>query len=81
MSVLNKAAARVQGAVEQVAGVAAPAAQWLEDQGEALSSRGERLMDGTCNYVAARPLRSLGVLLAAGYLIGLLTGSSARPQR
>jgi ElaB/YqjD/DUF883 family membrane-anchored ribosome-binding protein len=78
---LNKAAARVQGAVEQVAGVAAPAAQWLEDQGEALSSRGERLMDGTCKYVAAHPLRSLGLMLAAGYLIGLLTRASAKPQR
>lgn len=73
MSVLNKAAARVQGAVDQFAGIAAPAAQWLEEQGENLSTRGERLMDSTCKYVAAHPLQSLGLALAAGYLISRLT--------
>jgi ElaB/YqjD/DUF883 family membrane-anchored ribosome-binding protein len=73
MSVLNKAATRVQGAVDQLAGFAAPASQWLEEQGETLSTRGERLMDGTCKYVAAHPLQSLGLALAAGYLISRLT--------
>ena len=73
MSVLNKAAARVQGAVDQFAGLAAPASQWLEEQGEVLSIRGEKLMDSTCKYVAAHPLQSIGLALAAGYLISRLT--------
>jgi ElaB/YqjD/DUF883 family membrane-anchored ribosome-binding protein len=73
MSVLNKAAARVQGAVDQFAGLAAPASQWLEEQGEILSTRGEKLMGSTCKYVAAHPLQSIGLALAAGYLISRLT--------
>lgn len=72
MSVLSKAVARMYGAVDQVADAAAPAAQWLEDQGEALSTRGEKLRDGTRNYVTAHPLRSLGLALAAGYVINRL---------
>ena len=73
VSVLNKAAARVQGTVDQFAGLAAPASQWLEEQGEVLSTRGEKLMDSTCKYVAAHPLQSIGLALAAGYLISRLT--------
>jgi ElaB/YqjD/DUF883 family membrane-anchored ribosome-binding protein len=81
MSVLNKATARVHGAVNRVSDAAAPAAQWLEEQREALSTTGEKLMDSTCKYVAAHPLQSLGLALAAGYLASLLTRSSAKPQR
>lgn len=73
MSVLNKTTARVHGAVDQVADAAAPTAQWLEEQSEALGTTGEELMNSTCKYVAAHPLQSLGLALAAGYLIGRLT--------
>ena len=72
-AVLNSATARVHGAVDQVADVAAPAAQWLEEQGETLSATGEKLMDRTYKYVVAHPLQSLGLALAAGYLISRLT--------
>jgi len=80
MSGLNKAAARVHGAVNRVSDAAAPAAQWLEEQREALSTTGDKLIDSTCKYVAAHPLQSLGLALAAGYLASLLTRSSAKRQ-
>jgi ElaB/YqjD/DUF883 family membrane-anchored ribosome-binding protein len=73
MSVLNQATARLHSAVDQVADAAAPAAQWLEEQSETLGTTGEKLMDRTCKYVAANPLQSLGLALAAGYLISRLT--------
>jgi len=73
MGILNKATARAHGAVDQVAEAAAPAAQWLEEQGETLTTNGENLMDSTCKYVAAHPLQSLGLALAAGYLISRIT--------
>jgi ElaB/YqjD/DUF883 family membrane-anchored ribosome-binding protein len=72
-AVLNTATARVHGAVDQVANAAAPAAQWLEEQSETLSATGEKLFDRTCKYVAAHPLQSLGLALAAGYLISRIT--------
>jgi len=80
MSVVSKATARVQGALTQVSDAAAPATQWLAEQKEVLSTRGEKLMDGACKYVAAHPLRSLGLALAAGYLASLLTRSSSKRQ-
>ena len=73
MGMLNKATARAHGAVDQVADAAAPAAQWLEEQGESLTIGGDKLVDSTCKYVAAHPLQSLGMALAAGYLISRLT--------
>ncbi|HXM84133.1 MAG TPA: hypothetical protein VN929_19750 [Burkholderiales bacterium] len=73
MEMLNKATARAHGAVDQVADAAAPAAQWLEEQSESLTATGEKLVDSTCKYVAAHPLQSLGLALAAGYLISRLT--------
>jgi len=73
MEMLNKATARAHGAVDQVAEAAAPAAQWLEEQGETLTTNGKNLMDSTCKYVAAHPLQSLGLALAAGYLISRIT--------
>lgn len=62
-------------ALNKVADAAAPAAKWLEEQGETLSTRGEKLMDGTCKYVSAHPLQSLGLALLAGYLIRLGVGA------
>jgi ElaB/YqjD/DUF883 family membrane-anchored ribosome-binding protein len=73
MGILNKATARAHGAVDQVADAAAPAAQWLEEQGETLTNSGEKLVDSTCKYIAAHPLQSLGLALAAGYLISRIT--------
>lgn len=73
MGILNKATARAHGAVDQVADAAAPAAQWLEEQGETLTNSGEKLVDSTRKYIAAHPLQSLGLALAAGYLISRIT--------
>jgi ElaB/YqjD/DUF883 family membrane-anchored ribosome-binding protein len=47
-------------------------AKVLGDHSEALIATRDRLLDGTCKYVAARPLQSLALALAAGYLISRL---------
>ena len=73
MEVLNKATARVHGAVDQVANAAAPAAKWLEEQSDTLTTGGEKMLDSTVKYIAAHPLQSLGLALAAGYVLSRLT--------
>jgi len=60
MGMVNEAAVKAHNAVDQVAEAAAPA---------------EDLVSGACAYVAAHPLRSLGLALAAGYLLSRLTRS------
>jgi ElaB/YqjD/DUF883 family membrane-anchored ribosome-binding protein len=73
MGILNKATVRAHGAVDQIADAAAPAAQWIEEQGETLANGGEKFVDSAAKYVAAHPLQSLGLALAAGYLLSRLT--------
>jgi ElaB/YqjD/DUF883 family membrane-anchored ribosome-binding protein len=62
MAVLNKVAAR-----------AAPAAQRLEDEAAALASGAEKFLETTAKYIAAHPVQSLGLAIAAGYLLSRLT--------
>ena len=73
MEMLNKVKTRVQGTLDQVVDAAAPAAQWMEEHGEALTAGGEKLVVRTRKYITANPLQSFGLALAAGYLISRLT--------
>jgi ElaB/YqjD/DUF883 family membrane-anchored ribosome-binding protein len=62
MAVLDKAAAR-----------AAPAAQQLEDEATALVNGADKFLETSAKYIAAHPVQSLGLAIAAGYLLGRLT--------
>lgn len=73
MGILNKATIRAHGAVDQVAEAAAPAVQWLEDEADTLASGREKFLETTSRYIAAHPLQSLGLAIAAGYLLSRLT--------
>ena len=73
MEALSKAKTRVHGALDQVVDAAAPAAQWLEEHGEALTVNGAKLIDRTRKYVTANPLQALVLALAAGYLVSRIT--------
>jgi ElaB/YqjD/DUF883 family membrane-anchored ribosome-binding protein len=78
MGILSKAAANAQDALEQAADAAAPVVHRLEQERDALSATGAKLVDSTCKYVAAHPLQSLGLALLAGYLIGRVSGALNR---
>jgi ElaB/YqjD/DUF883 family membrane-anchored ribosome-binding protein len=70
---LNKVTTLAHGALDQAVDAVAPAAQWLEDRGEALTARGEKLLGRTRKYVIAHPLQVLGLALATGYLISRIS--------
>jgi ElaB/YqjD/DUF883 family membrane-anchored ribosome-binding protein len=70
---LNKATTRMHGALDQALDAATPAAQWLEEHGEALTTGGEKLLGRTRKYVSANPLQALGLALATGYLISRIS--------
>jgi ElaB/YqjD/DUF883 family membrane-anchored ribosome-binding protein len=40
------------------------------DHTSQLAERGDRLVDDTREYIAAHPLRTLGIAAAAGFLVG-----------
>lgn len=66
---IDRVSALAHQAVDKVAGAAAPTADWLTEQGETLNSSQKKLVDDTCSYVSANPLTSIGVALAAGFLL------------
>lgn len=66
---IDRTAEFAHQAVDNAAAAAAPAAEWLDDQATALNATQKKLVSGTREYVAANPLMSLGMALAAGFLI------------
>ena len=68
--VIDRAAEFAHYAVDKAADVAAPTAEWLGEQGESLMAAPKKLIDGTCEYVAANPLKAVAIALVAGLLIG-----------
>lgn len=48
-------------------------AQRLKDEAITLASGRKKFLETTSRYIAARPLESLGLAIAAGYLLSRLT--------
>lgn len=69
---IDRAADYAHKAVDKAVTGMTPAAEWLEDQATALNTKQKKLVSDTREYVAANPLKSLGVALAAGFLISRL---------
>ena len=66
---IDRAAEFAHHAVDKAAAGAAPAAEWISDQASAINATQKKLVSGTRQNVAANPLMSVGIALAAGYLI------------
>ncbi len=66
---IDRVAGMAHQAVDKAASAAAPAADWLGEQGESLTAAQKKLMDDTCSYVSANPLKSVGIALVAGILL------------
>ncbi len=66
---VDRVAELAHHAVDKAAAAAAPAADWLDEQARALDATQKKLVGNTREYVAANPLMSLGMALAAGFLL------------
>jgi ElaB/YqjD/DUF883 family membrane-anchored ribosome-binding protein len=56
--------------VDKVSEVAGSATDWANEKTASVKEAGEKLMDDTCAYIGARPLKSLAIAIVAGVLIG-----------
>ena len=59
----------IVAALASAVNVAAPAADWLNQQGENLTAAQKQLVADTTRYIAANPLKSVAIALAAGFVI------------
>ena len=69
---LTKAVVGAHNAVDKAASAAAPAANWLSEQGESLNATGEKYVADVRSYVSTNPLKSVAIVLAAGLVLGRL---------
>ena len=72
---IDQVAAMAHQVVEKAAASAAPAADWLGEQGENLNAAQKKLVTDTSAYIAANPLMSVGVAVLAGFLISRMIRS------
>ena len=72
---IDQVAAMAHQVVEKAAASAAPAADWLGEQGESLNATQKKLVSDTSAYIAANPLMSVGVAVLAGFLISRMIRS------
>lgn len=66
---IDRVAAMAHHAVDSAVEVAAPTVDYLAAQGAHLKAVQHKLMDDTCSYVAANPLKSVGIALLAGFVL------------
>lgn len=66
---IDQVAAMAHEVVDKAAASAAPAVDWIGEQAESLNATQKKLLTGTSSYIAANPLRSVGMAVLAGFLI------------
>lgn len=66
---IDRAAEYAHQTVDKAVTGVTPAAEWVNEQAAALNTKQKKLVNDTREYVAANPLKSLGLALAAGFLI------------
>jgi uncharacterized protein YukE len=69
---IDRVARAAHQTVDKVAQAAQPAAEWIGDSAERVKQTQDQMVTSARDYIRERPLVTLGVALAAGYLIGRL---------
>jgi ElaB/YqjD/DUF883 family membrane-anchored ribosome-binding protein len=72
MEITDKASQFAHEADEKIANATNQAADALSEKGEQLKNAEQRLMDNCCGYVKDNPATSLGIAVAAGFLLSRL---------
>jgi len=72
---IDRLAAMAHNAVDKAAAAATPAAEWMSAQGHDFAAMQKTFVDDTCKYVSANPLKSVGIALAAGFLLSRIIRS------
>ena len=66
---IDKYATLAHGATDKLSTAGTQTADWVSAKSETLSASHKQLVDDTCKYVSANPLKSLGIAVAAGFVL------------
>src|SRR4051812_24213712 len=58
---VDRVAKSAHQAVDKMSEAALPAAEWLSDRGDKLKVTHQKLMQDTCEYIGANPMKSVGL--------------------
>ena len=72
---IDRVAAMAHDAVNTAAQAVAPTAEWLTEQGESVAAFQKKVVDDTCQYISANPLKSMAIAVAAGFLLSRMLRS------
>jgi ElaB/YqjD/DUF883 family membrane-anchored ribosome-binding protein len=75
METIDNLASSVHGAVDRIAGATTHGAAALRDQGRHIRNAEQRFVENARGYTRDRPVISLGIAAAAGFVLSRLFGS------
>ncbi len=73
---LDRIASITHEAVDKASAAAAPTAEWLAARAEALRAGSKLVIEDSCRFVATKPMTSIAIALAIGFLVGRIVRSS-----
>jgi len=75
METIDKAASTAHEAVDKVASATNQAAEAIGEKGEQLKNAEQQLMEDCRGYVRENPIKSMGIAVAAGFLLSRVLSS------
>ena len=66
---IDRYATLAHDATDKLSSAGSQTAEWMSSKGESLSVPQKQLVDDTCKYVSAHPLKSLAMAVAAGFVL------------
>lgn len=66
---IDKVATMAHEAVDKAAGAASQTADRITERRESLNAAQKKLVEDTCSYVSAHPLKSVGIAVLVGFLL------------
>lgn len=75
METIDKASKSAHEAVDKIVSATSHAAEAVSEKGEQLKNAEQRLMENCRGYVRDNPITSLGIAVAAGFLLSRLLSS------
>jgi ElaB/YqjD/DUF883 family membrane-anchored ribosome-binding protein len=69
---IDRAATLAHDAADKLKGASSQTADWMSEKTETLTATQKKLVEDTCTYVSANPLKSIAMAVAAGYVLSKL---------
>ncbi|MGJ0430491.1 DUF883 family protein [Methylobacter sp.] len=81
METIDKLSSTAEEAAEKIASVTSQATEVLGEKGEQLKELEEQLMEDARDYIREHPITSMGIALAAGFMLSQITTHTLEHRR